>query len=54
MNNVLLNGKGVETLFASLDETNAKLAGASLFGRGAKGLQGPLRNMIIPWTWPLL
>ncbi|KAL8836220.1 MAG: hypothetical protein Q9170_002997 [Blastenia crenularia] len=41
---VILKGERVEKLFTSLEESNEKVAGESLFGRGVQRLQAPLRN----------
>ena len=41
---VILKGERIETLLKSLEETNEELAGDSLFRRGVRRLQGPLKN----------
>jgi len=41
----ILMGERIEKLLTSLEETNEELAGDSLFRRGLRRLQGPLRNI---------
>lgn len=41
---VILKGERIEKLFTSLEETNERLAGDSLFRKGVQRLQAPLRN----------
>ncbi|KAI4268987.1 MAG: hypothetical protein LQ337_007536 [Flavoplaca oasis] len=41
---VVLKAQRIEELFTSLEETNGKVAGDSLFGRGVQRLGAPLRN----------
>ncbi|KAL8892444.1 MAG: hypothetical protein Q9192_005610 [Flavoplaca navasiana] len=41
---VILKGERIEKLFSSLEETNGKVAGDSLFRRGVQRLGAPLRN----------
>lgn len=41
---VILKGDRIERLLTSLEQTNKELAGDSLFRRGLRRLQAPLRN----------
>jgi hypothetical protein len=41
---IILKGERTETLLTSLQETNEELAGDSLFRRGLRRLQAPLKN----------
>ncbi|KAL8921899.1 MAG: hypothetical protein Q9208_005503 [Pyrenodesmia sp. 3 TL-2023] len=41
---VISKGERIEKLFTGLEETNEKVAGDSLFRRGVRRLQAPLRN----------
>ncbi|KAL8847007.1 MAG: hypothetical protein Q9221_007920 [Calogaya cf. arnoldii] len=41
---IISKGGGIEKLFTSLEETHGKVAGDTLFGRGVRRLQAPLRN----------
>lgn len=42
--NVISKGERIETLFTSLEEANETVAGDSVFRRGVRRLQAPLRN----------